>query len=234
MDSIMAVAEKFNLVIIEDACQSLGASFKEKKAGSFGLAGCWSFYPFKILGCYGEGGAITTDDPEVARMANLYRYNGEDKETGAYHYHGASCLLDNLQAAFLDVKLRHLPEWIKRRQQITDNYRNGLANIEELKLPHFEDSRFVDVYQNYVIRTHERDKLFNYLNENGVEALIHWKIPYYRYKELKLEDRGFLETEAICREVLSLPMNVEITDKEVNYVVTCIRDFFKRGNSRKK
>lgn len=228
MDSIMSAAEKFNLAIIEDACQSLGASFNDKKAGSFGLAGCWSFYPFKILGGYGEGGAITTDDPEVARMASLYRYNGEDKETGTYHYHGASCLLDNLQAAFLDVKLRHLPDWIKRRQQIAEQYRNGLAGIEELILPHFEDNRFVDVYQNYVIRTQNRDALFDYLKENGVEPLVHWRIPYYRYKELNLEDRGFPETEAICREVISLPMNVEITDEEVDYVVTCIRNFFKQ------
>jgi len=246
METIVAIAEKHNLAIIEDACQSLGASFKDKKAGSFGLAGCWSFYPFKILGGYGEGGAITTDDPEVARMASLYRYNGEDKETGAYHYHGASCLLDNLQAAFLDVKLRHLPDWIKRRQQIAEQYRNGLAGIEELILPHFEkmgtgpisgeevkpphseDNRFVDVYQNYVIRTQNRDALFDYLKENGVELLVHWRIPYYRYKELNLEDRGFPETEAICREVISLPMNVEITDEEVDYVVTCIRNFFKK------
>jgi len=93
MEAIVAIAEKHNLAIIEDACQSLGASFKDKKAGSFGLAGCWSFYPFKILGGYGEGGAITTDDPEVARMARLYRYNGEDKETGAYLYHGPGVLL---------------------------------------------------------------------------------------------------------------------------------------------
>ena len=227
METIVTIAEKHNLAIIEDACQSLGASFKDKKAGSFGLAGCWSFYPFKILGGYGEGGAITTDDPEVARMASLYRYNGEDKETGAYHYHGASCLLDNLQAAFLDVKLRHLPDWIKRRQQIAEQYRNGLAGIEELILPHFEDNRFIDVYQNYVIRTQNRDALFDYLKENGVEPLVHWRIPYYRYKELNLEDRGFPETEAICREVISLPMNVEITDEEVDYVVTCIRNFFK-------
>ncbi len=228
METIVAIAEKHNLAIIEDACQSLGASFKDKKAGSFGLAGCWSFYPFKILGGYGEGGAITTDEPEVARRASLYRYNGEDKETGTYHYHGASCLLDNLQAAFLDVKLRHLPDWIKRRQQIAEQYRNVLAGIEELILPHFEDNRFVDVYQNYVIRTQNRDALFDYLKENGVEPLVHWRIPYYSYKELNLEDRGFPETEAICREVISLPMNVEITDEEVDYVVTCIRNFFKQ------
>lgn len=233
METIMTIAKKYNLAVIEDACQSLGATFKGKKAGSFGLTGCWSFYPFKMLGCYGEGGAITTDDPEIARMASLFRYNGEDKETGVYHYHGASCLLDNLQAAILNVKFRHLPEWIKRRQWIAEYYRIDLSDIEELNLPHFDDNRFVDVYQNYVIRTQKRDKLEKYLQENGVEALIHWKTPYYRYKELKLEDRGFPETESICREVLSLPMNVEITDEEVNYVVSCIRDFFESEKNKK-
>jgi len=228
MDAIMAIAQKYNLVVIEDTCQSLGATFKGKQAGSFGLTGCWSFYPFKILGCYGDGGAITTNDTNVARMASLYRYNGEDKETGEYYYHGCTCLLDNLQAAFLDIKLRHLPSWIKRRQEIAECYRRGLADIEELKLPHFEDNRFVDVYQNYVIRTTKRDGLVNYLKENGVEVLIHWRTPYYRYKALNLEDRNFPETEAICQEVFSLPMNVEISDEQVDYVIETIRSFFKR------
>ena len=228
MDAIMAIAEKYNLIVIEDACQSLGATFNGKRAGSFGLTGCWSFYPFKILGCYGDGGAITTDDPAIARMASLYRYNGEDRKTGEYHYHGCTCLLDNLQAAFLDIKLKYLPQWIRRRQQIAEYYRNGLADIEELQLPHFEDNRFVDVYQNYVIRTKRRDELVNYLKENGVEVLIHWRIPYYRYKALNLEDRGFPETEAISREVLSLPMNVEISDEQVDYVIKTIRKFFNK------
>lgn len=228
MDGIMSLSEKHHLFVVEDACQSLGAKFKNKKAGSFGFTGCWSFYPFKILGCYGEGGAITTDNHAVARMASLFRYNGEDKNTGVYHYHGASCLLDNLQAAFLDVKLKYLPEWIKRRQQIAEYYRNGLEHIEELNLPHFDDNRFNDVYQNYIIRTQSRDDLFNHLQQRGVEALIHWKTPYYKYKDLQLEDRGFPETEAICHEVISLPMNVEITDEEVEYVTACIREFFSR------
>lgn len=229
MDAVMAVAERHNLAVIEDACQSLGAKFKDKKAGSFGLTGCWSFYPFKMLGCYGEGGAITTNDPGVAKMARLYRYNGEDKETGAYHYHGASCLLDNLQAAFLDIKIKYLPEWIKRRQHIAEAYRKGLSPIKELKLPLFDDDRFVDVYQNYVVRTQHRDRLLDFLHENGVEALVHWRTPYYRYRELELEDRGFSETEAICREVLSLPMNVEISDEEVDAVTLCIQKYFEKS-----
>ncbi|MFB0564484.1 MAG: DegT/DnrJ/EryC1/StrS family aminotransferase [Candidatus Aminicenantaceae bacterium] len=229
MDAIMSLAEKYDLVVIEDACQSLGATFKGRKSGAFGLAGCWSFYPFKILGCYGEGGALTTDNPDVARMVSLYRYNGEDRETHYYHYHGASCLLDNLQAAFLDVKLRHLPEWIRRRQQIAEYYSKGLGDIGEIDLPIFNDDRFVDVYQNYVIRASRRDELVNHLDENGVEVNVQYRIPYYRYEALELEDRGFPETEAICREVISLPMNVEITDEQVEYVVSVVRKFFNKA-----
>jgi dTDP-4-amino-4,6-dideoxygalactose transaminase len=103
MPRIMKIAEKHGIVVIEDACQSLGSSIDGRMAGSWGLTGCWSFYPFKILGGYGDGGAITTDDPEVAVFARRMRYNGEDRETGEYHGHGFTCLLDNLQAAFLDV-----------------------------------------------------------------------------------------------------------------------------------
>jgi len=226
MEAVMSIADKYNLVVVEDACQSLGATFNEKNAGSFGLTGCWSFYPFKMLGGYGDGGAITTNDPKVVRMARLLRYNGEDRETGEYHYHGFTCLLDNLQAAFLDVKLRHLPDWIKRRREIAERYREGLKDVEELKLPHFDDPTFEDVYQNYVIRTSKRDELANYLKKNGVEVLIHYPKPYYSYKALKLKDRGFPETEAICREVLSLPMNVEINDEQVEYVIKTVRIFF--------
>src|SRR5262249_35445956 len=101
MPAIFSVAKKDNLGIVEEACQSLGSSINGKRAGSWGLTGCWSFYPFKILGGYGDGGAITTDDDDVALFARRMRYNGEDRETGEYHGHGFTCLLDNLQAAFL-------------------------------------------------------------------------------------------------------------------------------------
>jgi dTDP-4-amino-4,6-dideoxygalactose transaminase len=228
MEKIMAIAEQYHLIVVEDACQSLGAAFKEKRVGSFGLTGCWSFYPFKILGGYGDGGAITTNDPEVARKAALLRYNGEDRETGEYYYHGFTCLLDNLQAAFLEVKLRHLPRWIERRRVIASRYLAGLRDIPGVILPHFADPRIEEVFQNYVIRTPQRDSLFEYLKARGIETLIHWRKPYYKHKALGMDGQIFPKTESICREVLSLPMNVEITDEEVDYVIESVRLFFKQ------
>ena len=227
MNRIMEIAKKYNLIVIEDACQSLGSSIDGKGAGSWVLTGCWSFYPFKILGGYGDGGAITTDDPDVALFARRMRYNGEDRDTGEYHGHGFTCLLDNLQAAFLDVKLRYLPEWIKRRKDIAERYREAFSDIPSLMLPHYDRSGFDHVYQNYVVRSNQGDGFSNYLKQNGVEVIIQFRKPYYKHKALKLVDRGFPETESLSREVCSLPMNVEIDDEQIDYVIKTVRSFYR-------
>ena len=226
MVRVMEIAQKYNLLVVEDACQSLGAQMQGKKAGAWGLTGCWSFYPFKILGGYGDGGAITTNDQEVALFATRMRYNGEDRQTGEYHGHGSTCLLDNLQAAFLDVKLRHLPTWIVRRKEISERYRAGLSDLLDLLLPHYDDPRRDHVCQNYVVRAKQGDDFSEYLKVNGVEVLTQFRKPYYRHEALKLEDRGFPETEALSREVCSLPINVEITDEELDYVIAVVRRFY--------
>jgi dTDP-4-amino-4,6-dideoxygalactose transaminase len=226
MVSVMQIAEKYNIVVIEDACQSLGASMNGKKGGSWGLTGCWSFYPFKILGGYGDGGAITTDNPEVALFARRMRYNGEDRKTGEYHGHGFTCLLDNLQAAFLYIKLRHLPKWIIRRREIAGRYRAELSDIPDLMLPHYDDLRRDHVYQNYVVRAKQGNDFSEYMEKSGIEVLTQFRKPYYKHEALKLVDRGFSETEALSKEVCSLPMNVEITDEEVDYVIKTVRSFY--------
>jgi len=226
MPRIMEIAERYGLVVVEDACQSLGSSINGRGAGSWGLTGCWSFYPFKILGGYGDGGAITTDDIEVDRFIRRMRYNGEDRETGEYHGHGFTCLLDNLQAAFLDVKLRHLPAWIERRKDISEIYQLGLHDIHDLLLPHYDKPGFDHVYQNYTVRARQGNAFSEYLKKNGVEVLTQFRKPYYKHKALNLVDRGFSETEALSREVCSLPMNVEISDDEIAYVIRTVRSFY--------
>ena len=226
MPRIMAIAGKYDLVVIEDACQSLGSSINEKRAGSWGLTGCWSFYPFKMLGGYGDGGAITTNDEEVAIFATRMRFNGEDRETGEYHGHGFTCLLDNLQAAFLDVKLRQLPNWIVRRKEVAERYRRALKDIPDLMLPHYDKPGFDHVYQNYTIRSKQGNAFSEYLKSNGVEVLTQFRKPYYKHKALKLVDRGFPETEALSCEVCSLPMNVEISNEEIDYVIQVVHSFY--------
>jgi dTDP-4-amino-4,6-dideoxygalactose transaminase len=226
MEQIMSIADRHGVKVIEDAAQALGATFMEKRAGSFGLTGCFSFYPFKILGGFGDGGAVTTDDPEVARIVSLLRYNGEDRDTGEYHYHGYTALLDNVQAAVLDAKLRHLPSWIEHRRKIANLYREGLEGIEGLHLPHFASDQYFDSYQNYVIRTEHRNELRHYLKDQGVETLVHWAKPMWEHRDLGLENPGLPETQSICREVISLPMSAETTPENVDITVRCIRDFF--------
>ncbi|MCC7264049.1 MAG: DegT/DnrJ/EryC1/StrS family aminotransferase [Candidatus Latescibacteria bacterium] len=228
MQSVMEIANKHNLFVIEDACQSLGSSINGKRAGSWGLTGCWSFYPFKMLGGYGDGGAITTDDEEVANFARRMRYNGEDRDSGEYYGHGFTCLLDNLQAAFLDVKLRHLPSWIARRKAIADRYRQALSDIPDLVLPHYTKPGFDHVYQNYTLRAKQGTVFSEHMKAHGVEVLTQFRKPYYRHERLKLLAGYFPGTEAISREVCSLPMAVEINDDEIDYVIETTLKFFGR------
>lgn len=223
VDRVMEIAKDHSLDVVEDACQSLGAAYRGRSAGSIGNTGCWSFYPFKILGGFGDGGAITTNDKDVADFARRMRFNGEDRPTGEYHGHGFTCLLDNLQAGFLDVKLKHLPAWIQRRREIAAMYQDGLEGTPGVRLPHYDGKQFADVYQNYVILATGGDRFSDRLRASGVEVLVQWRKPYYRHEALKLKDRGFPVTEEICREVCSLPMNPDLTDNEVSFVIEQVK-----------
>ena len=226
MQRLSELADRHRLAVVEDACQSLGGSHRGKMAGSFGLAGCWSFYPFKILGGFGDGGAITTNDPEAARLATLLRYNGEDRETGEFHCHGYTALLDNVQAAVLDVKLGHLRRWIGHRREIARLYHQGLEGLPGLKLPPFDGDGHFDVFQNYVVRTPQRDTLREHLSRDGVETLVSWPKPMWQHAGLQLETPHLPETERLCPEVISLPMSAETTPEQVEIVVASVREFF--------
>lgn len=232
MDAIPEVAERHDLLIIEDSAQALGAEYHGQRSGSFGIAGCFSFYPFKTLGGIGDGGAVTTNDAEIAQATRRMRYNGEDRTTGEYHFHGATALLDNVNASVLDSKLKYAEKWIAHRREIAALYCDGLRNISELQLPHFNESNQRDVFQNYVIRAEHRDALRQHMINDGVETLIHWQKPVWRHAALGLADPGLPNTEKLCGEVLSLPMSAETTEQHVEIAVDSIRGFYARTHAR--
>ena len=229
MEKLMETADEHDVLVIEDAAQALGASFERKKSGSFGLTGCFSFYPAKMLGAAGDGGIAVTNDKEIAEKIRLLRDHGYQRSTGEMLCYGYNSRLDNIQAAILDVKLKHLPEWIDRRREVVSLYHQGLSDLQELKLPPppRSEDRFFDVYQNYVIRAKGRDRLVAHLEELGIEILVSWPKPMHHHDALGLKHFHLPKTEQISNEVLSLPMYPELGDEEVGVVIGSIRNFYK-------
>jgi len=229
MGRLMTIAKKHNLIVIEDAAQALGATFNSKKAGSFGLTGCFSFYPAKILGALGDGGMVTTNNKNIAEKIRLLRNHGQKTRTNIVYY-GFTSRLHNLQAAILNVKFKYLPKWIKKRREIAQIYNKELSNIEEIKLPPApnSDSRFFDVFQNYVLKAQKRDKLLKFLKEKRIESLIKDPIANHKQPGLGLSRFNLPYTEQLAKEVISLPMYPELTDSQINYVISCIREFYNK------
>ncbi len=230
MEKLMAIACRHNLLVIEDAAQALGAEFDWQKAGTFGLTGCFSFYPAKILGGVGDGGIVVTNSSEIAEKVRLLRDHGQQRATGDILYYGFNSRLDNLQAAILDVKLKHLPDWIERRRELAGLYERGLSELPQIKTPPPpKQNRYFDVFTNYVVRVEKRDKLASCLKECGIEVLIFWPKPMHHHEALGLKHFHLPMTERLSREVLSLPLNTEISNEQTEFVIESIRNFYKRG-----
>jgi dTDP-4-amino-4,6-dideoxygalactose transaminase len=229
MERLMNIATKHNLIVIEDAAQALGASFDGRKAGSFGLTGCFSFYPAKILGSAGDGGMLVTNNKDVAEKVRLLRDHGVQRTTGDILFYGFNSRLDNLQAAILDIKLRYLPKWIERRRELANLYHKGLSNLPQIKLPPPPNSqnRYFDVFTNYVIRARDRDRLVVYLKEKGIEVLISWPKPMHHHEGLNLKHFNLPVTEQISREVVSLPLFPELSNEQIEFVIDAIRRFYR-------
>jgi len=225
MDKIMEIAEKHNLVVIEDAAQALGAKFKGKMAGSFGLVGSFSLYPFKTLGCFGDGGVLTTNDEGLAEKVRLLRDHGQKTKTEIVLF-GWNSRLDNLQAGVLNTKLKHFPGWIARRKQIAKMYDEGLAGISQITTPPKQDEDHFDNYQNYVLRAEKRDDLVEHLKENGVETLIKDRVANHKQPGLGLDHYSLPVTEQLANEIVSLPLYPELEDEEVQYVIEQVRKFY--------
>lgn len=227
MKKLMDIAAKHNLIVIEDAAQALGASVDGKKAGTFGSASCFSFYPAKLLGAAGDAGVLVTDDEGLAEKVRLFRDHGrETKEDIAFF--GFNSRLDNLQAAILNVKLKYLPSWIERRRELARLYHEGLADIPDVKLPPPPESqgRYFDVYQNYVVRARERDRLVEHLRECGIEILVSLAKPVHAQPALGLGHFRLPMTDQLSKEVLSLPMYVELSNEQVEFVIDSVRSFY--------
>jgi len=227
MDEIMEIAKKHNLIVIEDSAQALGAKFNGKSAGSFGLTGCFSFYPAKILGSYGDGGAITTDNEEIAEKIRLFRDHGQKTKTKIVCF-GWTARLDNLQAAVLNVKFKYLTKWIERRRKIANIYADGLKDISNIKLPFAPDSDvlYFDVFQNYVLRAENRNELFNFLKENGIETLVKDPVANHMQEVTGLSGFKLPYSEKLAEQVISLPIYPELTNEEVNYVIDKVKEFY--------
>ena len=225
MKPILESAKKYNLFVIEDSCQAHGAKYREKRTGSFGDIAAFSFYPGKNLGAYGDGGAITTNNEDLAEKIKMLRNYGQKMK----HNHlikGFNSRLDTIQAAILRVKLKYLDEWNQRRRENAQKYNELLSGLDVV-LPK-ELGGIEPVYHLYVIQTERRNELLEYLANKEISAGIHYPIPIHlqpAYKELGYKRGDFLITETLSQKVLSLPMFSTLKDEEIIYICDLIRKF---------
>ncbi len=226
MDKVKELCQKYNLKLVEDCAQSHGACFDGQMTGSFGDIGCFSFYPSKNMGAFGDAGAITTNDPEIARLMRIYRNYGSEKR---YHNMvvGANSRLDEIQAALLRVRLKYIDDINKERLKIALYYRAGIDNPLVIK-PDVADGA-THVWHQYVLRVPKfRDELKDYLDENGITTIIHYPIPPHlseAYAYLSMKEGDLPITEAYAGEVISLPIYAGMTADEMDYVIEKINSF---------
>lgn len=227
MDIILRIAKKNELFVIEDACQAHGALYKGKKAGTFGTAGAFSFYPTKNLGCFGDGGAITTNNKKMADRIRLMRNYGQ-RTRYICDEKGTNSRLDEVQAAILRIKLKYLAKHNERRREIARLYGRYLDGIEEVKTPSCESQR-QHVFHLYVIRCKHRDRLKKYLSKKAVETEIHYPIPLHLQKAFKYlghRKGDFPLAEKLSNEILSLPMFPALEKREIKTICNSIKDFY--------
>ncbi len=230
MGRIQQIARRHGLAVVEDSAQGLGSRFEGRMAGTFGVAGVYSFYPAKVLGALGDGGAIVTDDEGAAQELRELRDHGRDPATGQVVRWGRNSRLDNLQAAMLLVKLARLDEEIAWRRRLACRYHEGLRDVAQVVLPPPPDNgerpRHFDTFQNYEIEAEDRDALKAFLARRGVGTMIQWGGKgIHQYPALGIE-QALPRTEAILGRSLMLPMNGSVTDQEADYVVEQIRAFY--------
>ncbi|BFO64544.1 DegT/DnrJ/EryC1/StrS family aminotransferase [Chryseobacterium sp. KCF3-3] len=234
MEKILEFAEKYNLFVIEDNAQAIGSDYTfsdgtVKKTGTIGHIGCTSFFPSKNLGCYGDGGALMTNDDELAFNIRMIANHGQEKK----YYHkvlGCNSRLDTIQAAVLKVKLKHLDEYSASRNRMADYYDTNLAEIAEIQTP----KRAVNsthVFHQYTLRVKngKRDELQKYLAEKNIPSMVYYPLPLYKQEAfLQYVEEGFSlpVTEQLCKEVISLPVHTEFNQEVLDVIITEIKNYF--------
>jgi dTDP-4-amino-4,6-dideoxygalactose transaminase len=228
MDVFQEIADHHRLIIIEDAAQALGSKFNDRHAGAFGTAGAFSFYPAKMLGCFGDGGAVVTCDDDVGRKLFLLRDHGRD-EKGHVVAWGTNSRLDNIQAAILSLKFKTFEQEISRRREIAAAYDAALNDLDDLILPPPPDAdkQHFDVYQNYELEAGRRDELRIFLKERGISTIIQWGgQALHQIKNLGFKEQRLPRTEKIFERCFMLPMHTTLSDDDVSYIVNMIRKFY--------
>ena len=226
MDRIMSICKDWQIPVVEDACQAVGAKWSKRRAGSLGDVGCFSFFPSKNLGALGDGGMVTTSDPEIAdRIVSLREHGGR----GYIHEEvGFNSRLDAIQAGFLRVKLAHLESWHKGRRKNARFYDKALRSLGQVTTPVIRKEAW-SVYNQYTIKAADRDDLLNYLRERGVGCAIYYPLPLHLQKCfecLGYSEGDFPVSETVSKEVISIPVFGELTEEELTEVASTIKEFY--------
>lgn len=233
LEAIMDLAEKHNLYVIEDNAQSIGSDYifkdgSRQKSGTIGHIGSTSFYPSKNLGAYGDGGALYTNDAELAERMKMIANHGQSRKY-IHDIIGCNSRLDSIQAALLSVKLKHLDAYCSTRQEVADRYDLALINVAELEIPkRMEFSTHVFHQYTLKVTNGKRDELKDYLQSKGIPSMIYYPIPLYEQEAFKpFTDLNFLPvTDILCKQVLSLPIHTEMTLEQIQYIVDSVKSFF--------
>jgi dTDP-4-amino-4,6-dideoxygalactose transaminase len=229
MDAILAIAKKHGLFVVEDAAQALGARYKGQHAGTFGLASAISFFPAKVLGCLGDAGGVLVNDKDLYHQIFQLHDHGRDVD-GEVRRWGRNSRLDNIQAAILSHKLKTYDSVITRRRQIAQMYQERLGSLEQLQLPEAPSviSDNFDVYQNYELQADRRDDLKNYLHGKNIGTLIQWGgTAVHQFRQLGF-DQVLPNTERFFERCIMLPMNVFISDSDVDYICASVSEFYRK------
>ncbi|HNX07661.1 MAG TPA: DegT/DnrJ/EryC1/StrS family aminotransferase [Bacteroidales bacterium] len=236
MEAITAIAEKYHLHVIEDNCQAIGAEYifndgSRKKTGSISIVGCTSFFPSKNLGCYGDGGAVFTNNDDLATKLRQIVNHGMTVR----YYHdmiGVNSRLDSIQAAILDIKLKHLDEYAQRRNQAAAYYDQAFAGEPHLRTPvRFQKSTHVFHQYTLVTQDTDRGKLQDFLNTKNVPAMIYYPVPLHMqkaYLDPRYRQGDFPVTEMLCKSVISLPMHTHLDNEQLEYITASVLEFFKQ------